>query len=126
MPFLFPLALSLSTSEICPAEIHTRQQAPAPAGWSAVEEKYRHTLHGFTLYVGLPANRFELPPDRSKTVNRIQHLEFKIPKGRKDLWISCAYFATSVEMRKNLGPGLTQCKATIQLSNSDVTSIECR
>jgi hypothetical protein len=126
MSLTLALALSLATSQICPGEIQTQQRASAPSGWSAVPGEYRHTLHGFVFYWGTPANRFEIPPGRSKTVNRIESLEFDIPRGRKDLWISCAYFATSVEMRKNLGSGLTRCKATIQLSNRDVTSIECR
>jgi hypothetical protein len=120
------LALSLTTQQVCPAEIHTEQKAAAPLGWRAVPGGHRHTLNGFILYLGDPSNKFELPPHRTRTLNGRQYTQYKVPSDMRELWIDCGYFGTSVEMRKNLGRGISRCDAVSGLGKSSVDSIECR
>jgi hypothetical protein len=126
MLFSLVLLASMTTDQICPAEIHTQQSASAPPGWESVRGPARHDLAGLVLYSGHPDKKYEVPPERLKSTGYYQNLRYEFPKQAKQMWIECAYSSTAMVMRKRLDGALRSCDAVIGPGYGRVKSITCR
>jgi hypothetical protein len=98
----------------CPTTIDVNQQLAATVpGWTAMLDDAPHQLAGITFYDGPPQEKASLAYDKMTKAAAKQIAKWSFsPEASRQIWISCNYAGTSVQLAKSLPPKTSACEVT--------------
>lgn len=129
--FLLPFATSAATIE-CPRSITEKPMVSiANSAWSVVAHSGERQVEQAGVYIGIGKEYGAQVPDSTKTVNREEHVTWRMPgPGSETYWLGCSYAGTSAMLVIALNPETQSCMATYTLlptgKRQRLKRIDCR
>lgn len=92
---------------LCPETMMTTESVTAvPAGWATSQASNSHPWQAITFYDGHPKDMASLAPNKS---NKNQAVWRFAPQKDRDIYVSCGYYRSSIELIQALPKSVDSC-----------------
>lgn len=128
---LMPFATGAAPIE-CPRSITERPMVSmANSAWSVVAHSGERQVEQAGIYIGIGKEYGAQAPDSTKTVNREEHVTWRMPgPGTEKYSLGCSYSGTSAMLVIELKPDVQSCVATYTLlptgKRQRLKHVDCR